>query len=81
MRATHLLIAIVVAAVLVGLGGCGRQAVRAAEKEFRAALAAKSDYAEAHNGLGAALSLQGKITEARTCYERALALKPCAAPV
>ncbi len=36
MRATHLLIAIVVAAVLVGLGGCGRQAVRAAEKEFLA---------------------------------------------
>ena len=39
MRATKLplaIVAIVVAAALAGLGGCGRQAVRAAEKEFLA---------------------------------------------
>jgi len=39
MRASKLstpIVAIVVAAALAGLGGCGRQAVRAAEKEFLA---------------------------------------------
>jgi hypothetical protein len=37
MRATNLIVTMaVLAAVLVGLGGCGRQAVRAAEKEFLA---------------------------------------------
>jgi len=36
MRVHGIIVAIVVAASLAGLAGCGRQAVRAAEKEFLA---------------------------------------------
>lgn len=36
MREAHTIVAIVLAAALAGLAACGRQAVRAAEKEFLA---------------------------------------------
>jgi predicted TPR repeat methyltransferase len=43
---------------------------------IRRALAARSDYAEAHNNLGRALTIEGTFDEARSHYERAVALNP-----
>ena len=43
---------------------------------YKRALAHKPDFAEAHNNLGNALMVQGKLDEAMVSYERALAHKP-----
>ncbi len=43
---------------------------------YQRALSLKPDYADAHNNLGIALAVQGRIDEAVRLYERALFLKP-----
>jgi tetratricopeptide (TPR) repeat protein len=43
---------------------------------YRRALALNPDYAEAHHGLGAALTRKNQVDEAIACFRRAVALKP-----
>src|SRR5215813_14509923 len=47
-----------------------------AVKLYKQVLAAKPDYAEAHNNLGCVLLAQGKRDAASACFERALVLVP-----
>jgi spermidine synthase len=44
--------------------------------EYQKALQIESDYAEAHNNLGAALVRKGRMAEAITQYQKALAIEP-----
>lgn len=48
----------------------------AAEKEYRAVLSAKPEFAEVHMNLGLILQLQGRTPEAMAEFHRALKLKP-----
>ncbi|MEX2112665.1 MAG: tetratricopeptide repeat-containing glycosyltransferase family protein [Pirellulales bacterium] len=48
----------------------------AAEAAYRAAIAARPDYVEAYNNLGAVYRSAGKLAEAIQCYQRVLALRP-----
>lgn len=50
-----------------------------AEKEYRAVLALKPAFAEAHMNLGLIFQLQGRTTEAMTEFRRAVRLKPALA--
>jgi hypothetical protein len=52
----------------------GEQAL--AERAYREALALNPEYAEAHNNLGLALELQGRLDDALAHFDRALELAP-----
>jgi len=56
------------------LQGAGRP--DAAIESYRAALAIRSDYAEARYNLGVTLDVQGHEQDAVSCYEKTLELKP-----
>lgn len=49
---------------------------RAAEAEYRKAIAAAPGYAEAHNNLGSALAYQERYKEAAAAFRQAAAIKP-----
>jgi Flp pilus assembly protein TadD len=53
-----------------------RRDATAAEQAYRAAIAARPEYVEAHNNLGAVYRSQGKPAAAIECYRRILALRP-----
>jgi Flp pilus assembly protein TadD len=44
--------------------------------QYQQALRVSPDFAEAHNNLGGALQMAGRLTEAMDQYEQALRLKP-----
>lgn len=53
-----------------------KRKLAAAEKHFKAALRARSDWPEVHNALGKVYSMQKKYDLAIGCYREALRLKP-----
>jgi tetratricopeptide (TPR) repeat protein len=50
--------------------------VEEAIESYRRAIAARGDFAEAHNNLGSALAVMGKLEDAIACYRQAIALRP-----